>query len=270
MSRASVAIEIDRLSLPLDGSAALGSIGADGNRIGLVVPVQSAVLVRTDDRTELVARPGGAVVLVGQARFAVAARGGGQALVLSSPRAPIESLVGASCSTGCLRDSIMLRAGTRFLIDVDRERESTAVPVRSIDRLLRELIVSVLVGAQEPEPAAPAWLGLFDRAVAHIAGQCTDGSLSTHTLARALNVSPRQLQRAFAANGSTPLREIRRHRAALAGSLLGNRAFAALNVDQISHQCGFRNAADMRRALASQELPSPRELRFAPPRAAAC
>jgi AraC-like DNA-binding protein len=268
------AAEIECLTLPADGAATQWSLRATGERICVVLPIDAPVQVRLglrDGFTELAAHPGEAIVLVGHDRFAVAAanRSGGRMLVLSSPRAPIDALTGTPCSTRCLPDSVMLRAATRFLLDVIEggaggERAAMpSMPMPSIERLLRELIVAVLIAGREPVPAAAPWVGLLDRALEHIAGHRTDHRLGTESLARAMNVSVRQLQRVFAAVGSTPQREIRQHRAALAASLLGDPAFAALSIDQISHQCGFGNAADMRRALACHELPSPRELRAA-------
>ncbi|MGD8168062.1 helix-turn-helix domain-containing protein [Herbiconiux sp. P16] len=258
---------IENLPLPVDGAAVQWSLRAPGEQICVVLPIDVPVLLRARDRTgfiELAAYPGEAIVLVGNDGFAAAAAAptGGRVLVLSSPRAPIEALTGTPCSTGCLPGTVVLRAATRFLLDVTSggaigERS----PKPSIERLLRELIVAVLIEGRPTGPAAAPWLGLFDQAIEHIAGHRTDQQLGTESLARALNVSARQLQRVFAAVGSTPQREIRRHRAVLAAALLGDPAFVALSIDQISHQCGFRTPADLRRALAGHGLPSPRELR---------
>jgi AraC-like DNA-binding protein len=265
---------IVRVLLPADGSPVLWRVRDAPSQLCLIVPEEGTVLVRTGERRELAALPGAALVLAGHERFAVATPGGGRMLVVTSPRAPIEALVGSACETGPLGPSALLAAGARFLGDLSSEGGCGADDGRgagagvggstrtaALDRMLRELIVAVLLEERASEPADALWLGLFDRAIEHIAGHRTDRDLNSESLARALSISVRQLQRAFAAGGTTPKREIRRHRAALATSMLGDRAFAALSIEQISHQCGFRNAADMRRALSCHELPSPSLIR---------
>ncbi|SDZ43640.1 AraC family transcriptional regulator [Herbiconiux ginsengi] len=255
------------LTLPVHGGPVRSSPPATGEPISLVLPIDVPVLLHSGDRAgfaDLGARPGEAIVLVGPGSFSAAAAtpSGGRLLVVSAPRAPIEALTGTPCSNRHLAGTVVLRATVRFLLDVTEGTSAGERPsMPALERLLREMIVAVLIDAQGTVPAEAHWVGLFDRAAEHIAGHRTDQGLGTESLARALNVSARQLQRVFAAAGSTPQREIRRHRAALAVSLLGDPAFAALSIDQIAHQCGFRNAADMRRALAGHDLPSPRELR---------
>jgi transcriptional regulator GlxA family with amidase domain len=108
--------------------------------------------------------------------------------------------------------------------------------------------------------ASPA-PGLLDRAMAQIAAYRTDQSLTPTVLAQTLNISMRQLQRIFSAIGSTPSREIRRHRADLASSMLKNPAFSVLNITQIAHHSGFTDAADLRRAFEALGYCTPSQLR---------
>lgn len=85
-----------------------------------------------------------------------------------------------------------------------------------------------------------------------------DSTFGVEDLARELHLSTRQLQRMFAAAGSSPADELRRLRAELAQQLLDDATYAPLTVEEIAGHSGFGTAAALRRAFSALGLPSPR------------
>ncbi|MFC7945290.1 helix-turn-helix domain-containing protein [Microbacterium oxydans] len=102
---------------------------------------------------------------------------------------------------------------------------------------------------------------LRERAIAVIAQQCGDPSLNPLLVAIEVRSSLRQLQLVFSESGSAIAREIRRHRAKLAHSLLTDSRYDALSIRQISQRSGFRSPMSFRRALQEAYQTTPRELR---------
>lgn len=128
------------------------------------------------------------------------------------------------------------------------------------ERLLQEMVVGVIVeGAHAaPPPHDP---GLYGRAVAVIAAQRADPSLTPSAIARQIRISLRQLQRVFSARGTTAEREIRRSRVDHAVQLLGDPAYDALSVDRIGRYSGFAGGSSLARAMAAEGRESPARIR---------
>ncbi|MGD8193192.1 helix-turn-helix domain-containing protein [Herbiconiux sp. P18] len=145
----------------------------------------------------------------------------------------------------------------------------------AVDDLLLGMLEALVHEAKE-EPAAgsptapvtspptvrvPARVPLRLQAIAHIAASRDDRSLSPHQIARGLRISVRQLQRAFEEAGSTVVAEIRRQRLEAATALLVDETCDRLSIAEIATLAGFRNDAELRRALASNRGATPTELR---------
>jgi AraC-like DNA-binding protein len=111
----------------------------------------------------------------------------------------------------------------------------------------------VLAGAARPTLRA--------QAVAHIAAFRDSPQLSPQQIARSLRISVRQLQRAFEEAGTTVAAEIRRQRLDSAIEMLTAAEFDGLTVSEIAARAGFRNDAELRRALSSWMGATPSELR---------
>jgi len=130
------------------------------------------------------------------------------------------------------------------------------------ERLLQEMMIGLLVSgsASTPVPQGP---GTFLQAVAAITAQRADPGLSPRGVARHLNLSLRQLQRAFQARSTTVEREIRRARVQHAVALLRDRSYDTLSVEQIGQYSGFAGGSSLARAMAAEEFDSPARVRRA-------
>ncbi|MCU1483131.1 MAG: AraC family transcriptional regulator, partial [Subtercola sp.] len=94
-----------------------------------------------------------------------------------------------------------------------------------------------------------------------IAAYKTDPDLTPGKVASTMNISLRQLQRAFAAQDSSVNDEIRQHRVDTAVGLLSNPAYRHLDLGQIAQYAGFGGRADLRRAIAAVHGCTPTQLR---------
>lgn len=92
-------------------------------------------------------------------------------------------------------------------------------------------------------------VSVVDRARALIAGTHTSRSTTPASVADALGVPLRTLQRAFAGQGTSVARELRSARARTARALLSGRPSAARTSTRTAEDSGFGSVASMRRAL---------------------
>lgn len=150
-----------------------------------------------------------------------------------------------------------------FLTEViDRNESASAIERYAIEQLVMEMGGAVLLdrlgtGGIQGSPRAV----LRDRALAVIAQQGADLSLTPSRVAHDVASSLRHLQSIFAEAGTTVAGEIRRQRARLARSLLTDSRYDVLSVEQVAQRSGFGNAMSLRRALHDVYRVSPRTLR---------
>lgn len=150
-----------------------------------------------------------------------------------------------------------------FLAEViDRDESSSAIEQYAIEQLVMEMGGAVLLdrwgtGGTHGSPRSV----LRDRALAVIAQQSADLTLTPSRVARDVASSLRHLQSIFAEAGTTVAGEIRRHRARLARALLTDSRYDVLTVEQVAQRSGFGNAMTLRRALHDVYRASPRTLR---------
>ncbi|WP_440711476.1 helix-turn-helix domain-containing protein [Herbiconiux sp. YIM B11900] len=142
------------------------------------------------------------------------------------------------------------------------EHELDPLAARLFEDLLGSLVEGLMIQARGTYPdrgrVRPT---LHAQAVEHIAALRENPELSPAQIARSLRISVRQLQRSFEEAGSTVASEIRRQRLAAAVAMLTDDAFDGLTVAEIAVRSGFRNDAELRRALAAGAGPTPTELR---------
>ncbi|MDO9396870.1 MAG: helix-turn-helix domain-containing protein [Herbiconiux sp.] len=254
--------EVSVLDVPAGGSPLLRICRAASPSLEMVLPLDGAVIVRSESREEHVVRGDEALFLVGPRRYAVHASRQSLALAVSVPAAAVEDYAGAAGSCGLVRSSAVLTPTKRFLTGVmENHDELERLSAYFIEKLIWEMVASLLLESRGAGSLATPSLGLLDRAMAQIAAYRTDQSLTPVSLAQSLSISMRHLQRVFSAIGSTPSREIRRQRAELALSMLKNPAFRVLSVSQVAHHSGFADAADLRRAFDALGYPTPTEVR---------
>lgn len=130
-----------------------------------------------------------------------------------------------------------------------------------VEQALAEMVFGVLVEATSLPTAGVREQRPIDRARSAMLIRRADPEFGVEELARELHMSPRQLQRVFAAEGSSPADELRRFRVDLAASMLTDERYRPLTMEQIALHAGFGNAAALRRAFATLGLPSPKRAR---------
>jgi AraC-like DNA-binding protein len=143
----------------------------------------------------------------------------------------------------------------------ERAAEADAEPVSGFgtyyfERLLQEMVVGVAVEGTRTEAAGLAQ-DMHRDAQGVIAAQRSDPQLSPRGIAAQLNVSLRQLQRAFQAKGTTTERAIRRSRVEHAIDLLSDADYDRLSVDDIGRYAGFSGGSSLARAMAHEGSASP-------------
>jgi AraC family transcriptional regulator, positive regulator of tynA and feaB len=135
------------------------------------------------------------------------------------------------------------------------------------DRLLIERLLSVLLlrnltqAARSRRPQRDP--ERFASALAAIAAQYPDPELRPAAVARAMNISLRQLERAFRCRDTTITREIRRTRVECALDLLTDRERQRLAVTTVAQLVGFRDSAGLARAMRAEHAPTPTRARRA-------
>jgi AraC-like DNA-binding protein len=100
-----------------------------------------------------------------------------------------------------------------------------------------------------PQTADESTVSVFDRARALIAAMHTSPATTPASVADALGVPLRTVQRAFAAEGRSVARELRSARARTAHALLAGGPTSTLALVRIAEDSGFGSAASLRRAL---------------------
>ncbi|SDZ57576.1 helix-turn-helix domain-containing protein [Herbiconiux ginsengi] len=242
--------EVSLLEVPAGGAPLRKICRTSAPSVEVLFPLENTVVVRNDNRDERVVRPDESIYLVGHRRYAVFSTQGGLALAVAVPLAAVDEYAGESGHVELMRGSALLAPVKKFLIGVmENHDELDRLPAYFIEKLVWEMVVSLMLESKGAASLTRPTLGMLDRAMAHIAAYRTDQTLTPVSLAQALNISMRQLQRVFAGMGSTPSREIRRQRADLAVSMLTNDAFRVLSITQVAHHSGFADAAELRRAF---------------------
>ncbi|PVE97120.1 helix-turn-helix domain-containing protein [Microbacterium sp. TPD7012] len=145
---------------------------------------------------------------------------------------------------------------------LEADERATAIERYAVEQLVVEMGGAILldrVGAVSGQGSPRAVLR--DRAIAVIAQQCGDPSLTPTQVAREVQSSLRQLQLVFAEAENSVAGEIRRQRARLARSLLVDSRYDVLSIEQIAQRSGFQSPMSLRRALDEAYRATPRALR---------
>ncbi len=157
--------------------------------------------------------------------------------------------------------SHLLRAAVGLLL-VGGAEITTPAQLVGVDRYLSAL-AALLLRTAVARPHTDIALGeqLRMRTDAIIDEQSADPTLSPTTIAAQLDVSLRQLYRAFT-GAESPAARIRRRRLERAAQILGTRSGPG-QVEQIAYECGFASAEYFSRAFRKEFGQSPRAFRAA-------
>jgi AraC-like DNA-binding protein len=262
-------IAVGRQALPAGVTIVKPSDKRSGRMLHLLFPLDSGVIVRSKpgtqdlvDRTDMawltnwnsysfyVANPSTAISVFVPAR-----------IVDQSADGSYELPVVASRNLS-LREPVREFVRALSVDSAPRER----LPSYLVEKLLFEMTLSLLLETQGMRKiSATAEQGLHARAMAHIAAYKSNPDLTPGAVASTMNISLRQLQRAFAAHHSSVTDEIRRQRVEAAVVLLTDAAYRHLDLGQIAHHSGFGGPAELRRAIAAVHNCTPSQLRAPAP-----
>ena len=154
----------------------------------------------------------------------------------------------------------LIRSAVTLLLS-GTEEMGTASSLVGIDRYLGSLAGLLLRTAVSQPPDREQIASVRARTEAIIDEQAMDPQLTPATIAAQLNISLRQLYRAFAGPES-PAALIRRRRLERAADLLASRGTIG-SVESIAHECGFASAEYFSRAFRREFGLSPRAYRSA-------
>jgi AraC family transcriptional regulator, positive regulator of tynA and feaB len=126
-----------------------------------------------------------------------------------------------------------------------------------------ELLAQALAESPRLEPVRSVALrdALFVRACRLISLRCADPDLSSETIAQALGISTRLLQRIFAERDKTPMAHVWRERVSRAAKLLGDPQAAHRSVTEIALACGFSDSTHFGRVFAAHMGMTPTQWR---------
>jgi AraC-like DNA-binding protein len=262
-------IIVGRQSLPAGVTIVKPTEKRDGRKLHLLFPLDSGIIVRSTPGTQ---------DLVDRTDMAWLANWNPYSLYVANPCTAISLLVPARILDESADSSyelpivasreLSLREPVREFVralSADREPRER-LPSYLVEKLLFEMTLSLLLETQGMRKiSATAEQSLHARAMAHIAAYKSDPDLTPGAVANTMNISLRQLQRAFAANHSSITDEIRRQRVEVAVSLLSDAAYRHLDLGQIAHHSGFGGPAELRRAIAAVHNCTPSQLRAPAP-----
>lgn len=192
-------------------------------------------------------------------------RGMWRATAAFVPRAAMASFVPALPSDAqVFPDRRLLDRAMQDFVEglLDADERATAIERYAVEQLIVEMGGAILldrIGAVSGHGSPRAVLR--DRAIAVIAQQCGDPSLTPAQVAREVQSSLRQLQVVFAEADNSVAGEIRRQRARLARSLLVDSRYDVLSIEQVAQRAGFQSPMSLRRALDESYKTTPRGLR---------
>jgi AraC family transcriptional regulator, positive regulator of tynA and feaB len=126
-----------------------------------------------------------------------------------------------------------------------------------------ELLALALAESRRLEPVRSVALrdALFVRACRLISLRCGDPDLSPATVAQALGISTRLLQRIFAERDKTPMGHVWGERLSRAAKLLEDPRAAHRSITEIAFDCGFSDSTHFGRVFASRMGMTPTQWR---------
>lgn len=155
----------------------------------------------------------------------------------------------------------LARSAQDYLLTLLRRRFDSASPANaSLGAAAEEMLVAMLMEQEGYRADSASVSGALRlRAEAMIQSRCTDQETGPQTVADALGVSLRSLQRAYAEAGTTVSARIDGHRRAKAEQLMGG--LARMTFDEVAAKAGFRSTYQLRRVIQQTHGVSLREFR---------
>ncbi|MFT4052684.1 MAG: helix-turn-helix domain-containing protein [Microbacterium sp.] len=163
-----------------------------------------------------------------------------------------------------LPSSAVATAMQRFTASIVHRPAESPIGAYIVERLFVEMTLGLMLHSKEDTKAPRSTRRLHERAHALILANSADPGFGTEEIAHSLGVSTRQLQRAFAEVGTSPMAALRDARVAHAKTFVCDSTYDALSVAEIARECGFGSAATMRRAFQATGVEWPSRRRRPP------
>lgn len=178
---------------------------------------------------------------------------------------PLDAVTGSGVDVDALpvdfERTALLAATRAFALALTREpAPATRFSDYIAERLLAEMGFGLVLEGREVSRGVQRG-SLADRARTIMLVRRSEPDLTASSIAADLHVSSRQLQREFARAGTSPASVLRQLRVDLAVSMLRDRDFDGLTVDQVARYSGFRSAPVMRHSFDHEGMATPREIR---------
>lgn len=156
----------------------------------------------------------------------------------------------------------LLRAAGVALTEVVRRDEGIDTAGRDgLARLVQSILLTVLASPPHGSVPAPVRQRLRARVLEHIAANHTDPGLSPATVATAVGISKRSLQRLFEHEAMGVAEHITAARLDHALALLREPRLAEMSIEEIAARTGFGSVARMRRVVRMSTAQSPTDFR---------
>lgn len=149
--------------------------------------------------------------------------------------------------------SALTRGMMAFVLDALGSEVTDDRADQHVELLLRDMAARLLVVDVVDEAVIPP----IAKATAVISWLYAESDLSVTRIAEEVNLSVRQLGRLFRARGTSVGQVVRRTRLEAASRMLGEPAYAALDVNQIAQRVGFGSGSSLARAMAREGMGSP-------------
>ncbi|MFB7843123.1 helix-turn-helix domain-containing protein [Microbacterium sp. NPDC056052] len=133
-----------------------------------------------------------------------------------------------------------------------------AVQDAHIEALLGDMIARLAAEGDVQDAPEP-----LRQATAAILRAYPDPDLGSRRIAEAANLSVRQLERLFRAQGTSIAAEVRRVRIDAAVRLIADDPAGSSSIDEIARRIGFSGGSSLARAMVREGLPAPSALRKA-------
>lgn len=165
---------------------------------------------------------------------------------------------------GCqvIRASGLLSPAVAFALGAVRTPAAAQSPVSSYftERLLLEMLQGLLA-EMTATPTPLSTRDPFPDALAVLSTRYADAGLTSQSVADAVRLSKRQLERIFADHGTTIRGTLRQIRLQHARAMLSSADYGAMSTGWIAQHVGFSSASSLARALRDAGHGTPSELR---------
>lgn len=257
------AVTVTMTRLPAGVTVVRPAHAAEARMMHLLLPVETSLIVREREGEQFVVGSRELTWLPSWTLTALYASRSSEIAWIEVPERVLDKYPGIAGTLPArpAASSTLLEPARAFVQTAVAGRHGVEpLAARLFEDLLGAMIESLVVEARGAHPRSEK-PPLRQQAMAHITAFRDDADLNPQQIARCLRISVRQLQRAFEEAGTTVAGEIRRQRLEAAVTLLSNGDFDSLTVSEVAARAGFRNDAELRRALSADTGRTPSELR---------